>query len=314
METKVKVDASDFEKFGLVENVVFRYMISEIEKIKAEEMVANGTGEKKTRYVELPVKYFAGLFHASPADAKDMVCKALGNIGDIKVSYPSSDSKELWLQAYFIGEIVDYPLNKSEEKVIEAGISNNVYRNIDEIFSSYLLNSNINGKYCLMYKGISYKTKLQKQWAMILDGLGAKWEHNKEMVMAKCGAIYVPDFKILDLAERGGPVLYMSVVEEKITPEKALDIKLCAERTPMLFVGEIPEVEKFSDLEDYMFDEHKNSDYPYLYNFHTIDGDCYPLIPCKNRQGKMVLLGDQYLDEADMEATVEAYRKALNAM
>lgn len=83
------------------------------------------------------------MFHASPADAKDMVCKALGNIGDIKVSYPSSDSKELWLQAYFIGEIVDYPLNKSEENVIEAGISNNVYRNIDEIFSVYLLKSNI---------------------------------------------------------------------------------------------------------------------------------------------------------------------------
>ena len=71
-----------------------------------------------------------------------MVCEALGNISDIiKASYPSSDSKELWLQAYFIGEIVDYPLNKSEEKVIEAGINNNVYRYVDEIFSVYLLHA-----------------------------------------------------------------------------------------------------------------------------------------------------------------------------
>ena len=78
------------------------------------------------------------MFHASPADAKDMVCKALGNIGDIKVTYPLPNDKAWRFRSHLIGEIVEYPFDESEENMIEAGISNNVYRNIDEIFSIYL--------------------------------------------------------------------------------------------------------------------------------------------------------------------------------
>lgn len=58
------------------------------------------------------------------------------------------------------------------------------------------------------YAGVTFRSKLEAQWAYTLDYYGIRWEYEPETVTLPSGARYLPDFRLPDLAtviEAKGP-------------------------------------------------------------------------------------------------------------
>lgn len=50
------------------------------------------------------------------------------------------------------------------------------------------------------YNGVTFRSKLEAQWAVFWDELGVKWEYEPETFKFRDGKQYTPDFWIVDLA------------------------------------------------------------------------------------------------------------------
>lgn len=151
------------------------------------------------------------------------------------------------------------------------------------------------------YKDIEFKSKLEAQWAVFFDAVGAEWEYEPQYFDLGLGVRYRPDFLISNKG-RGGKKLWVEVKgvldekdEQKIMAFAFGSAKKLLERktnpsivNPILVVGKIPE-------EVY---EYRPND-GLFFNFRLIDGDFYGAhllaAPC----GGAGLYGDDYIHECD---------------
>ncbi|MFJ8469584.1 PDDEXK family nuclease [Streptomyces swartbergensis] len=58
------------------------------------------------------------------------------------------------------------------------------------------------------YVGTRFRSRLEADWAVTLDGLGILWEYEPELIVLPSGTHYVPDFWLPDrLRQIGSAVL-----------------------------------------------------------------------------------------------------------
>ena len=169
-----------------------------------------------------------------------------------------------------------------------------------------------------VYKGYRFRSRLEARWAVFLDACGVEWEYEPEGYDLGNGLYYLPDFLLHGVAGRSGEDLYVEV-KGRMTDEDAEKIKRFADQgNPVLIVGKLPEGDREYDIsEDISYRAYQNekANWPYEFNFETIDGDHFGAHPGINKDGRFELFGDDgsYLCEQDDAATEKAYRIARQA-
>lgn len=83
------------------------------------------------------------------------------------------------------------------------------------------------------YAGITFRSKLEADWAATLDTLGITWQYEPETVRLPSGATYLPDFRLPEIR---------TWIEAKGTGvpriEKAVEFgTVCAERGELVLIG-----------------------------------------------------------------------------
>ena len=71
------------------------------------------------------------------------------------------------------------------------------------------------------YKGYHFRSRLEARWAVFFDTAGIKWEYEVEGFQLPNGTRYLPDFKLLDIAQ--SPIVRNAYVEVK--PEGVTSLK-----------------------------------------------------------------------------------------
>ena len=136
------------------------------------------------------------------------------------------------------------------------------------------------------------------------------------------GIYYLPDFLLHDVhlkssdesGKGDGEDVYVEV-KGRMTADDAKKIGYFAGRSPILVVGNIPNGETFSEIQDSIIDvayDKYEFDVSY-YNFCTIMGDEYAVFPGVDDEGKFVLFGGDYMDNVDEIKSANAYRLARQA-
>lgn len=185
-----------------------------------------------------------------------------------------------------------------------------------------------------IYNGYRFRSRLEARWAVFLDSLGVKYEYEPEGFELPDGTRYLPDFRVMCHATRGGDCepfpLYIEV-KGQMDEVSARKIKAFSPRIspvslwyrgpnsggkPLLIVGDIPNPVYVEDI----FDSHVMGSYDslgygcYPFNYETIDGDHFAAYPCVDH-GRFGLLGDDsgYVDWGDALHTLYAYMAARRA-
>lgn len=171
------------------------------------------------------------------------------------------------------------------------------------------------------YHGHRFRSRLEARWAVFFDACGAEWEYEPEGFDVGDGVLYLPDFRLYNVAGRGGPTLWVEV-KGRMTAADARKIKLFVGEdengrpiNPLLILGQIPNASTKQDL-DYEIADRGYNDQDgfeiYQFNFETIDGDHFVAHPGINKHGHFELFGDDanYLNDRDDYTTLLAYQRA----
>lgn len=167
------------------------------------------------------------------------------------------------------------------------------------------------------YKGYLFRSRLEARWAVFFDACGVDWEYEPEGYDLGNGLRYLPDFLLHGVEGRVTGDLYVEV-KGNMTEKDAEKIRRFHENgMPILVVGRIPYGTTADELSQFIQEEAYGkgvNDVNFL-NFETIDGDYFAAHPGISKNGKFELFGDDsdYLCKQDDLATVNAYRKALQA-
>jgi len=160
-----------------------------------------------------------------------------------------------------------------------------------------------------VYKGISFRSRLEARWAMIFDKLGIDWHYETEGydIPIEQGVTirYLPDFVLHGGSVRCPDPLYVEV-KGNMMPDDALKIKAFAEHYPIYVVGNIPQ-----DIMDICNGIDTDYDVPY-YNFEHVDGDYFGAVIGNSKDGGWGLFGadGSYWADMDQVKTRQAYAMA----
>lgn len=179
------------------------------------------------------------------------------------------------------------------------------------------------------YRGIRFRSKLEARWAVFFDLCGAEWEYEPDVSVP--GVYYQPDFLVKDVLSIHGfcgddnpaiPVIGNLFVEVKgrMSSEDAEKVEKFSEEHSILVVTDFPKGKAWSDLFRSAMDgvNRKKHKVNLQYNFDTVDGDAFELMPAvatRNGIPFMALVGadSNYERWADHKATERAYSIARNA-
>lgn len=182
-----------------------------------------------------------------------------------------------------------------------------------------------------LYKGYKFRSRLEARWAVFFDEIGADWEYEPEGFDCD-GVWYLPDFVIHDGACKSSDSyikdLYIEIkgcLSDKdrnkigsfvsnLASEYEEDEKDEEDRelgVPFFVLGRIPEGEGFFDFLDFI-DKHYDWERDIFFSFYFMWDVCRAL-PAKGKDGRFYMSGEYYYEYIDEEATVKAYKKALQA-
>lgn len=185
-----------------------------------------------------------------------------------------------------------------------------------------------------IYKGIKFRSRLEARWAVFFDACGVEWEYEPEGFKLPDGTCYLPDFKLKNVQTNHASSkllenLWVEIKGELSDEDRMKIYKFSNPHEededgpwysqivvdhPVLILGSLPKGDNIGQLIfDIMHKQGKNEDV--MFNFETIDGDYFGLIPCFNSDTGFTLNGfdSNYLDTVDEERTMQAYLKALQA-
>lgn len=171
-----------------------------------------------------------------------------------------------------------------------------------------------------VYKGYRFRSRLEARWAVFFDACGAKWEYEPEGYDLGNGIYYLPDFVIHKVESTHGWPFGSDGCIDKLYVEVKGDLnlseidkmKLKNFPAPLLLLGSIPDGQCVSELWDSI--EKVCYEFPYPYNFESVDGDHYGCLPASTGHG-LYLEGPDYFYNGDEkeQATVAAYNAARSA-
>ena len=157
-----------------------------------------------------------------------------------------------------------------------------------------------------VYKGISFRSRLEARWAMIFDRLGIDWHYETEgydiQIEEGVTIRYLPDFLLRGGSERCPKTLFVEV-KGNMQADDALKIEAFAQHYPIYVVGNIPQ-----DIEDIC--NGIDTDYGvHYYNFLTVDGDYFGAVLGAKKGGGWGLFGadSSYWQDMDETRTRQAY-------
>lgn len=170
-----------------------------------------------------------------------------------------------------------------------------------------------------VYNGYRFRSRLEARWAVFFDSLGVKYEYEPEGFELPGLGGYLPDFRVMCHATRGGDCepfpLYIEV-KGQMDEASAKKIKAFSYEQALLIVGNIPTIQYADDISDSRvmdcYDDMGFELYPF--NYYTVDGDYFGAYPCVWK-GKFGLLGDEgsYCYWGDHIHTAYAYIAARQA-
>jgi len=194
-----------------------------------------------------------------------------------------------------------------------------------------------------IYHGYRFRSRLEARWAVFFDSLGVKYEYEPEGFRLPDGSMYLPDFRVMCHASRGGDCepfpLYIEVKgnmdeasAKKIKafswynayeginwdlPDDEIETLIKSQnRQSLMIVGDIPEISDAQDIYDdrYMGCYDNLGFHLHPFNYETIDGDHFGAFPSVWER-KFGLLGHEghYLSWGDHIHTAYAYIAARRA-
>ena len=174
------------------------------------------------------------------------------------------------------------------------------------------------------YKGYKFRSRLEARWAVFFDACGVKWEYEPEGFDLGDGLYYLPDFLLHDVWVRNHTKIDLWVEVKGVMSE--LDAKkiikfanvradnfgyLAGVEHPILVVTNIPNEDEYDDFFGLWGVADVNL-VPF-FNFDLVDGDFYTALPCISPQGRFALVGSDYTENIDDDATGKAYALARQA-
>lgn len=201
-----------------------------------------------------------------------------------------------------------------------------------------------------IYNGYRFRSRLEARWAVFLDCLGVKYEYEPEGFELPDGTRYLPDFRVMCHATRGGDCepfpLYIEVKGQmdeasarKIKtfsfceawkdfdwPEpndpdgekkkQAYREKFARSHFSLLIVGDIPNIMHVEDIyNSFVMGCYDSLGFDLCpFNYETIDGDYFGAYPSVEH-GRFGLLGDEgsYVGWGDPFLTAYSYLAARQA-
>lgn len=93
-----------------------------------------------------------------------------------------------------------------------------------------------------VYKGYRFRSRLEARWAVFLDGMGIKWEYEKEGYLLDDGTKYLPDFWLSECHS------WLEVKPSEFTHEEVRKCTLLAKTHPVIMVSGSPEPKSYEQL------------------------------------------------------------------
>lgn len=156
-----------------------------------------------------------------------------------------------------------------------------------------------------IYNGYKFRSRLEARWAVFFDAAGIKYEYEPEGFDLGDGCLYLPDFYLHDIGGRAGENGLWVEVKGIMSHSDWHKIEKFSDQNKILVVSGIPENHR--DWNCHWDDER-------IFNFETIDGDCYMAQFYQNKDGGIELWGwDNVTDCSGFEALNHAYAKARQA-
>ena len=170
-----------------------------------------------------------------------------------------------------------------------------------------------------VYNGYRFRSRLEARWAVFFDSLGVKYEYEPEGFELPGLGGYLPDFRVMCHATRGGDCepfpLYIEV-KGQMDEASAKKIKAFSYEQALLIVGDIPNADYIENIHSsYVMGSYDDMGFGvYPFNYETIDGDHFAAYPCVDH-GHFGLLGDDsnYIHWGDALHTLYAYKAARQA-
>lgn len=141
-----------------------------------------------------------------------------------------------------------------------------------------------------VWHGCRFRSRLEARWAVFFEALGIEWEYEQEGFELEDGTFYLPDFLLHGIVGRNGDGyllcsddydrsnavsgdLYVEV-KGRMTNEDYNKVRQFAKHRPIYIVTSIP-FEDTAGSEWFSGMELECYEYPFPYNFNTVDGDFY---------------------------------------
>ena len=176
------------------------------------------------------------------------------------------------------------------------------------------------------YHGYRFRSRLEARWAVFFDACGAEWEYEPEGFDMGDGVLYLPDFRLYNVAGRGGPTLWVEV-KGHMTDGDRKKISLFTREdehgipeNPLLVLGDIPratsEYELFNEIyrrSSPPINPYDTEAWPLQFEFIKIDGfwgTAFPGINSDYDFGVFCKNADSYIPN---ELTLLAYQRARTA-
>lgn len=164
------------------------------------------------------------------------------------------------------------------------------------------------------WHGKRFRSRLEARWAVLFEALCIEWEYEPEGFEFDDGTRYLPDFLLHGIVGRGGPDLYVEV-KGKMTFDDADKVRKFSSNRPVYLVGDMccqsvvdmgATHRWFDGMESVCYD------WPYYYNYLTVDDDNFGAFLGVDADGAPRLFGDDssYLSEARNIPTALAYAAA----
>lgn len=160
-----------------------------------------------------------------------------------------------------------------------------------------------------MYKGVSFRSRLEARWAIVFDQLGIEWQYETEgydiQIEQDFSIRYIPDFMLTGGSVRCPDPLFVEV-KGNMLPDDALKIEAFAQHYPIYVVNYVP-----ADLMDICNGIDTDQGIPY-FNFQTVDGDYFGAVLGARKGGGWGLFGadSSYWADMDEAKTRRAYAMA----
>ena len=163
------------------------------------------------------------------------------------------------------------------------------------------------------FKGYRFRSRLKARWAVFFDTCGFRWEYEPEGYEID-GLRHLPDFRLYDVKcrnmhDEGKP--FFVEAKGNIDEESRKKIEALSRSFPVYVVGPVPYGVDGEDYIDSCCDENEREDY--FYSYLTVDGDDYPAILFRDRDGRPRIAGPDHWSDRDMmdeEGTIRALKAA----